>query len=451
MGMFAYNDNDDIEWFWGRGYASNDQFEVLRATGNLGADDATADAADANTTQLLSLSNVGDLLTAGNILANKNAASLTEPLVGQNTTAGVAAAAQMTIKADAGEINLRHNSSTYTTSGAYRQDGGLIMSGSTSSGGLTLASAHSTAHMEFFVGGVAAADMAMYIGDFHEILMHGGNLTVGDGSGIGQLTIQSSTTGSPKIQFLQNGDTKAGITYADTNDIFQISADGEIRLATVNAKGLYLTSSGIDFVGGLLMTERASRAYTPAATKGEVWVQSATPNELKFTDDAGTKHALHAIHGTEQATTSGTTKDFTGLPEGTKKIIIQLEGVSWSGTNPFLLVQIGDSGGIETSGYISEGIYVNTSGGSGGQSSTAGFVAGTHTTNTANWTGEITLSLKDPANHTWVCSGVYGSTVTSYMTITTGAKSLSARLDRVRLTSVSANTFDAGSVNIIYE
>src|SRR3990167_6478732 len=56
--------------------------------------------------------------------------------------------------------------------------------------------------------------------------------------------------------------------------------------------------------------------------------------------------------GTEQASTSGTAIDFTGIPSGVKRITVMLFGVSTNSTSNYL-IQIGDSGGIETSGYVS--------------------------------------------------------------------------------------------------
>lgn len=46
---------------------------------------------------------------------------------------------------------------------------------------------------------------------------------------------------------------------------------------------------------------------------------------------------------TAQATTSGTSVDFTGIPSWVKKITVMFNGVSTSGTSRFL-IQLGDSG-----------------------------------------------------------------------------------------------------------
>ena len=56
------------------------------------------------------------------------------------------------------------------------------------------------------------------------------------------------------------------------------------------------------------------------------------------------------VMGTLQATTSGTSIDFTGIPSGVRRINLMLNVVSTNGTDSFF-VQIGDAGGIENSGY----------------------------------------------------------------------------------------------------
>jgi hypothetical protein len=59
---------------------------------------------------------------------------------------------------------------------------------------------------------------------------------------------------------------------------------------------------------------------------------------------------LKPVLGTVQATTSGTSKDFTDIPSWVKKITVVFSGVSLSGTAQ-LLVQLGTSGGLQTTSY----------------------------------------------------------------------------------------------------
>lgn len=146
---------------------------------------------------------------------------------------------------------------------------------------------------------------------------------------------------------------------------------------------------------------------------------------------------------TPQATTSGTSIDFTSIPAGTTVIDICLNGVSHN-TSSDLLVQIGDSGGIETTVYEAQG---NDRGGS--TSSAIGFILTHSITSSDKISGVITL--RHIGSNLWVIGGTT-SCSSSGGNWCGGTKTLSAELTQVRLTSVSGTaTFDAGSVTVIYQ
>jgi hypothetical protein len=152
------------------------------------------------------------------------------------------------------------------------------------------------------------------------------------------------------------------------------------------------------------------------------------------------------FRGTPQATTSGTDIDFTGIPSGVNRITVVFNGVSLSGTDN-LLVQLGDSGGIENTGYVSTSGQT-VSGASGDvNNSTAGFII--NMGNAARlFSGHMVLTRID--GNTWIASHS-GKAETTRAVSGGGDKTLSATLDRVRITRSGTNTFDAGSANIFYE
>jgi hypothetical protein len=122
-------------------------------------------------------------------------------------------------------------------------------------------------------------------------------------------------------------------------------------------------------------------------------------------------------------------------------------GVSTSGTSS-LLIQIGDSGGIENTGYISTSITDDTGGGSLGTSSTAGFV---YYQDQASYLGYGIVTIILVSGTTWVASHTGRMTTTNVVT-GGGGKTLSDTLDRVRITTVNGtDTFDAGTINIMWE
>lgn len=151
--------------------------------------------------------------------------------------------------------------------------------------------------------------------------------------------------------------------------------------------------------------------------------------------------------GTPVATTSGTSIDFTGIPAGTKQIIISFDQVSTNGTSPFL-IQIGDAGGIENTGYLSASVLL--SGSPAPSSSTAGFCI--YRANAAEQLGgSVILTLSNSATFKWAATGVLANTDSSPSFSVAGRKALSAELDRIRLTTVAGtDTFDLGEVNIAY-
>lgn len=155
--------------------------------------------------------------------------------------------------------------------------------------------------------------------------------------------------------------------------------------------------------------------------------------------------------GTAVASTSGTSIDFTSIPSWVKRITVMFNGVSTSGTSN-LYLQIGTSSGVETSGYIS-GIGTSSSAGSAGYSSatTAFILVGI---NTATDTQNGSVVLTNVSGNIWTEMGALNraSGGTSAVATSAGSKTLAAVLDRVRITTASGtDTFDAGSINILYE
>jgi phage-related tail fiber protein len=145
------------------------------------------------------------------------------------------------------------------------------------------------------------------------------------------------------------------------------------------------------------------------------------------------------VSGTAQATTSGTSFDFTGIPSWAKKITVMFNGVSTSGTSVYL-VQIG-AGSVQTSGYVA-GVAATTS--------TAGFPVTNNFTAATTQSGLV--SINNITNNTWVSAGIVGASGGNAASPAFGTVSLSGALDRVRITTVNGtDTFDAGSINILYE
>jgi hypothetical protein len=160
--------------------------------------------------------------------------------------------------------------------------------------------------------------------------------------------------------------------------------------------------------------------------------------------NGGTPYPL--VSGTS-VSASGTSVNFTDIPSWVKRITVMFSGVSTSGTSS-ILIQIGYSGGIENTGYAS---FVNTFDGSpGGTVFTAGFGVNENVNSSSLLSGHLVLT--NVSGNIWVESVVMGATGAILCSIGGGTKTLSGTLDRVRITTVNGtDTFDAGSINILYE
>lgn len=177
-------------------------------------------------------------------------------------------------------------------------------------------------------------------------------------------------------------------------------------------------------------------------------IQSGTVSNTKIVDGSVTPSKLSQplTLGTAQNTTSGTSIDFTGIPSWVKRITVMFNGVSTNGTSQHML-QIG-SGTISTTGYNSS----CSTNGATSSNLTSGFWV--HGRADAANAAKGLLVLTHLGSNNWICSGnVSSSTGVNYdVWASAGSLTLNGTLDRIRLTTVNGtDTFDAGSVNILYE
>lgn len=146
---------------------------------------------------------------------------------------------------------------------------------------------------------------------------------------------------------------------------------------------------------------------------------------------------------------SGTSVNFTDIPSWVKRITVMFQGVSLSGTAGFL-IQIG-SGSLTTTGYVSGGLTAqSSSSSSGGFTNTTGFQ--TNDASAAAYIYNGNIILNNVSGNLWMESGLLSATSGARGGISGGSITLSGALDRVRInTTNGTDTFDAGSINILYE
>ena len=140
---------------------------------------------------------------------------------------------------------------------------------------------------------------------------------------------------------------------------------------------------------------------------------------------------------------AGNNESVTGIPSWVKRVTVTLIDVSSSGSSIFL-IRLGPSGSYATTGYVGA-----TASSGGNTTVTTGFglnqgVSGSDTTSG-------NLIIVNPTGNTWIASGTFsrgGSVITS----SAGSVTLSSVLSQIRLTTVNGtDTFDSGSVNVLYE
>jgi len=152
------------------------------------------------------------------------------------------------------------------------------------------------------------------------------------------------------------------------------------------------------------------------------------------------------VLGTAVATTSGTSVDFTSIPSWVKRITVMFDDVSTNGSSS-VMVQLGTSGGVEIASYSGSVDFVEDN--NAGTTFSNGFLIDRSLTSGDVREGAMTISSF--GSNKWVETSTVSNSLTALL-LGAGRKTLSGTLDRVRITTFNGtDTFDAGSVNILYE
>lgn len=262
-------------------------------------------------------------------------------------------------------------------------------------------------------------------------------------------------TGTPAAPTASSG---TSTTQVATTAFVTTAVNALGTMASQNASSVAITGGTIVGITDLAVADGGTGSSTLTAnavligngTSGITSVSPGTSGNLLTSDGTNWTSAARASTltlATSQATTSGSTVTFSSIPSSVKRITIMFKGISTNGTAfPQMVIQIG-SGSLVTTGYTS--VCTTTGSGTDISSFTNGFAIRGDQNSSAVVTGTMTLTKYEDSSNTWIESGVAAQTVSPYIFSSSGFLTLSGVLDRVAL--VTTDTFDAGSINILYE
>jgi hypothetical protein len=241
-------------------------------------------------------------------------------------------------------------------------------------------------------------------------------------------------------------------TFAAGTQVLVINPAGTLATGTITmpaspADGMTITVESTQQVTALTMSGNGGTVVGPAVqlipNQPLSWVYR-TSNTSWYPVFGGAGRASALVSGTAVASTSGTSIDFTGLPTWVKRVTVMFNGLSTNGSAA-RQVQLG-AGSVQTTGYTSMATRLSAAAGS-----TNGLVF-----DAAAGASDLTYGIQTITtlgSNVWVSASSYSfGSSNSNGGSSGGAVTLSGTLDRIRITTVNGtDTFDAGTINILYE
>ena len=278
----------------------------------------------------------------------------------------------------------------------------------------------------------------------------GDNVVVGGNLSVTGTTTLTGTAIAPTPSPGDNSTKIATTAFVNT----KVGTVG--TMASQNASAVAITGGTITGITDLTVADGGTGASSitansvilgngTSALSGNLVAPGTSGNVLSSNGTTWTSAALNKLTpSTEQATTSGTSKTFSSIPSWVKRITIIFNEVSGNGSSN-LQVQVG-AGSTATTGYVSTGINISSTGGV--SSSTSAFYI---RADDSAYINSGTMTLVNVSGNTWISNHLM-KTSTSQLAFGAGSVAIGGTLDRVIISFANGtDAFDAGSVNILYE